>query len=159
MRMRYLFVWTMFAAVGFCAEKYDGPRPTKPDLLYLVHADNLVPTETADAKEDSKKDEALYTVPGANSPARTPVAEPIFLIQSEKVIPSRLELYRMEVKGGRREVTVSKGRRRGSNRPLYLSGTKLDGNLYKVEAAQPLEDGEYTISPNDSNHVFCFEVY
>jgi hypothetical protein len=28
-----------------------------------------------------------------------------------------------------------------------------------VEAAQPLEDGEYTISPNDSNHVYCFEVY
>ena len=149
----------MLAAAAFCADKYDGPRPPKPDVLYLVHADNLVPTETADAKEDSKKDEALYTVPGANSPARTPVAEPIFLIQSEKVIPSRLELYRMEVKGGRREVTVSKGRRRGSNRPLYLSVTKLDGNLYKVEAAQPLEDGEYTISPNDSNHVYCFEVY
>src|SRR6266851_4176498 len=124
MRMRYLFVLMMFAAVAFCAEKYDGPRPPKPDLLYLVHADNLVPTETADAKEESKKDEALYAVPGANSPARTPVPEPIFLILSEKVIPGRLELYRMEVEG-----------------------------------AQPLEDGEYTISPNDSNHVFCFEVY
>jgi hypothetical protein len=56
-------------------------------------------------------------------------------------------------------VTVSRGKRRGNARPLYLSVTKLDGNLYKVEAAQPLEDGEYTISPNDSNHVFCFEVY
>jgi hypothetical protein len=40
-----------------------------------------------------------------------------------------------------------------------LSVTKLDGNLYKVEAAQPLEDGEYTISPQGSNQVFCFEVY
>jgi hypothetical protein len=157
--MRYLLVLVMFAAAALCADKYDGPRPPKPDLLYLVHADNLVPTEAADAKEESKKDEALYAVPGANSPARTPVAEPIFLIQSEKVIPGRLELYRMEVKGGRREVTVSRGKRRGNARPLYLSVTKLDGNLYKVEAAQPLEDGEYTISPNDSNHVYCFEVY
>jgi len=157
--MRYLLVLAMFAAVALCADKYDGPHPPKPDVLYLVHADNLVPTETADAKEESKKDEALYTVPGANSPARTPVAEPIFLIQSEKVIPSRLELYRMEVKGGRREVMVSKGKRRGNARPLYLSVTKLDGNLYKVEAAQPLEDGEYTISPQGSNQVFCFEVY
>jgi len=157
--MRCLFVFMMFAVVAFCADKYDGPRPPKPDLLYLVHADNLVPTETTDAKEDSKKDEAVYSVPGANSPARTPVAEPIFLIQSEKVIPGRLELYRMEVKGGRREVTVSRGKRRGNARPLYLSVTKLDGNLYKVEAAQPLEDGEYTISPNNSSQVFCFEVY
>jgi len=157
--MRCIFVFVMLAAVALCAEKYDGPRPPKPDLLYLVHADNLVPTETADAKEDSKKDEAIYTVTGANSPARTPVAEPIFLIQSDKVSPNRLELYKMEVKGGRREVSVSKGRRRGNSRPLYLSVTKLDGNLYKVEAAQPLEDGEYTISPNDSNHVYCFEVY
>src|SRR4051812_10818562 len=139
MRMRWIFVFVMFAAVALCADKYDGPRPPKPDLLYLVHADNLVPTETADAKEDSKKDEAIYTVSGANSPARTPVAEPIFLIQSDKVSPNRLELYKMEVKGGRREVSVSKGRRRGNSRPLYLSVTKLDGNLYKVEAAQPLE--------------------
>lgn len=157
--MRYLFVLVTLAAAGLCADKYDGPRPPKPDLLYLVHADNLVPAETADAKEESKKDEAVYAVAGAGSPARTPVAEPIFLIQSEKVIPGRLELYRMEVKGGRREVTVSKGKRRGNARPLYLSVTKLDGNLYKVEAAQPLEDGEYTISPQGSNQVFCFEVY
>jgi hypothetical protein len=157
--MRYLFILVTFAAAGLCADKYDGPRPPKPDVLYLVHADNLVPTETADAKEESKKDEAVYAVPGASSPARTPVAEPIFLLQSEKVIPSRLELYRMEVKGGRREVMVSKGKRRGNARPLYLSVTKLDGNLYRVEAAQPLEDGEYTISPQGSNQVFCFEVY
>jgi hypothetical protein len=157
--MRYLFILVTFAAAGLCADKYAGPRPPKPDVLYLVHADNLVPTETADAKEESKKDEAVYAVPGASSPARTPVAEPIFLLQSEKVIPSRLELYRMEVKGGRREVMVSKGKRRGNARPLYLSVTKLDGNLYRVEAAQPLEDGEYTISPQGSNQVFCFEVY
>jgi hypothetical protein len=157
--MRYLFVLVTFAAAALCADKYDGPRPPKPDLLYLVHADNLVPTESADAKEESKKDEAVYAVPGANSPARTPVAEPIFLIQSEKVIPGQLQLYKMEVKGGRREVTVSKGKRRGNARPLYLSVTKLDGNLYKVEAAQPLDDGQYTISPNGSNQVFCFEVY
>ena len=158
MRIRCILAFVTFAAVAPCADKYDGPRPPKPDLLYLVHADNLVPTETADAKEETKKDESVYAVTGATSPARTPVAEPIFLIQSEKVIPGRLELYKMEVKGGRREVTVSK-KRRGNNRPLYLSVTKLDGNLYKVEASQPLEDGEYTISPNDSNRVYCFAVY
>ena len=44
-------------------------------------------------------------------------------------------------------------------RPLHLSVNKVDGRLYRVEASEPLENGEYSLSPNDSNKVFCFEVY
>ena len=138
------------------ADKYDGPRPPQPDMLYLVHADNLIPTEAVEAKEES----GVYSVPGASSPARTPLAEPIFLIQSDKVLPERLELYRWEVKGGRRELSIGKGsKRKGSARALHLSVNKLDGRLYRVEAAEPLDNGQYSLSPNDSNKVFCFEVY
>lgn len=138
------------------ADKYDGPRPPNPDMLYLVHADNLIPTEAVEAKEES----GVYTVPGANSPARTPLAEPIFLIQSDKVLPERLELYRWEVKGGRRELAIGKGsKRKGGARALHLSVNKLDGRLYRVEASEPLDNGQYSLSPNDSNKVFCFEVY
>lgn len=141
------------------AEKYTGPRPPKTDMLYLVHADNLIPTEAAEAKEESgKKDETTYTMPGASSPARTPLAEPIFLIEADKILPERLELYRWEVKNSRRELSMSKGKRKGT-RPLHLSVTKLDGRLYRVEASEPLPDGEYSLSPNDSNRVFCFEVF
>ena len=32
-------------------QKYKGPQPEKPDLPYLVHADNLVATEASEAKE------------------------------------------------------------------------------------------------------------
>ncbi len=129
-------------------------------MLYLVHADNLIPTEVLDANQESgKKDETTYTIAGAGGVARTPLAEPIFLLQSEKIVPDRLELYRLEVKNGHREISMSKGRRRGGTRALHLQVTKLDGNLYKVEADEPLENGEYSISPNDSNHVFCFTVY
>jgi len=139
---------------AFAADKYDGPRPPQPDMAYLVHADNLVPTEALEAKSES----GTYTVPGATSSARTPLAEPIFLIESDKVLPERLELYRLEVKGGRRELAASKGKRKGA-RPLHLSVNKVDGRLYRVEASEPLEPGEYSLSPNDSNKVFCFEVY
>ena len=153
------FVLLALAGAGVIwAQKYTGPRPPKPDVVYLVHADNLVPTEVADPKQDSKKDEVTYSVNGATSPARTPLAEPIFLIQSEKIVADRLELYRMDVKGGRREVTMSK-RRRGGGRALRLSVTHLDGNLYRIEASEVLENGEYSLSPNDSNVVFCFEVF
>jgi hypothetical protein len=143
------------AALAIAADKYDGPRPPQPDLAYLMHADNLIPTEALEAKEESGN----YTVPGASSSARTPLAEPIFLIESDKVFPERLELYRWEVKGGRRELSVGKGKRKGSARALHLSVNKLDGKLYRVEASEPLEPGQYSLSPNDSNKVFCFEVY
>ena len=140
---------------GLAAGKYDGPRPPKPDIAYLVHADTLIPTETLEAKDDG----GLYSVPGASSSARTPLAEPIFLIESDKVLPERLELYRWEVKGGRRELATGKGKRRGSAKPLHLSVNKVDGRLYRIEASEPLENVEYSLSPNDSNQVFCFEVY
>jgi hypothetical protein len=149
----------LFAPVAGAADKYDGPRPPKADLPYLVHADNLIPTEAAEAKEESKKDETTYTMPGVSSPARTPLAEPIFILESDRVLPDRLELYRWEVKNGRRELALSKARRRGNNKALHLQVTRLEGNLYRVEASEPLENGEYSLSPNDSNRVFCFEVF
>lgn len=145
--------------VALAADRYNGPRPSKQDLLYLVHADNLVPTEAAEAKQENKKDESLFTIPGTASSARTPLAEPIFLIQSDLIEPDRLELYKMDVKNGHREVSVSKKRRANNAKALHLQVTKLDGRLYRVEVDEPLEDGQYSISPADSNRVFCFEVY
>src|SRR5215470_4744397 len=107
MPLRWLVLFLLSASADF-AQKYTGPRPPKPDVVYLVHADNLVPLEAAEAKQESKKDEVTFTVAGASSPARTPLAEPIFLMQSDKIQADRLELYRMEVKNGRREVSMSK---------------------------------------------------
>ena len=153
--MQRLLYLLMLLVPAIAADKYDGPRPPQPDMAYLVHADNLLPTEALEAKSES----GTYTVPGASSSARTPLAEPIFLIESDKVIPERLELYRWDVKGGRRELAASKGKRKSGSRPLHLSVNKLDGKLYRVEASEPLDPGEYSLSPNDSNKVFCFEVY
>jgi hypothetical protein len=157
---RLLPVLMMLASAALAADKYSGPRPPKTDLVYLMHADTLIPTEALEAKEESgKKDDTTYTVPGAGSAARTPLAEPIFLIDADKVLPERLELYRWEVKNGHRELAMSKGRKRGGTRALHVSVTRLDGKLYKVEASEPLENGQYSLSPSDSNHVFCFEVF
>jgi hypothetical protein len=141
------------------AQKYDGPRPPKKDLIYLVHADNLVPTEAGEAKEEGKKDSPIYTVNGANSPARTPMAEPIFILDSDTMTPDRIELYKMDVKGGQRQVKIAVGRRSTGAKALRLTVTKLDRGLYKLEASETLENGEYALSPNGTNHVFCFAVY
>ena len=150
----------LLAAIGLLAgaEKYSGPLPPKPDVPYLLHASNLVELETGQAREESRKNDTNYVVSGASSPARTPLAEPIFVIDAQKLTPDRFELYRLDVKGGNREVTFS-NRRKGGNRPLHLAVTPLGGHLYKIEADEPLENGEYALSPSGENRVFCFAIY
>src|SRR5579885_1222792 len=156
--MRAPAVFVLLASAALAAEKYTGPRPPQPDIPYLLHASKLIPTEVVEAREEQKKNESTYIIPGASSPARTPMAEPIFLIEADKINPERLELYRLEVKGGHREITVSQ-KRRGGPRPLKLSVTRIDGRLFRVEAGEMLENGQYSLSPSDSNTAFCFEVY
>jgi|SRR5579862_940557 hypothetical protein len=140
------------------AEKYTGPVPPKPDIPYLLHGSTLLETETGQVREESRKNDTNYVVTGASSPARTPLAEPIFIIDAQKSSPERFELYRMDVKGGNREVSFS-GRRRGGNRALHLAVTPLGGHLYRIEADEPLENGQYTLSPSGDNRAFCFEIY
>jgi len=145
----------LFAVAAF-SQKYDGPRPPKPDLPYLKHASTLVPTESAEAKEEKQKNDTLYVIEGTNSPARTPLAAPIFLFQADKIVPSKLGLYKLDVKGGHREILFGA---RKSPKPIIITVTHLDGNLYRIEADESLEPGEYSLSPEGSNQVFCFAVF
>lgn len=141
------------------AQKYDGPRPPKPDLPYLQHADNLIETETGEAREENRKDEIAYIVTGASSPARTPLAEPIFLFVSESIPAEKLALFAMQVRRGNREIAFPQRRKDRGPRPLRLSVRRLEDKLYRIEANQTLENGQYCLSPEGSNKVFCFEVY
>src|SRR5437868_4069049 len=103
--MRAFVLPILIAATAFAAD-YTGPRPTKTDALYLMHADNLVELEVVTAKQDSKKDDILYTVQGTAATAKTPLAEPIFILKSDKLMPDSIELYKFEVKNGHRELTA-----------------------------------------------------
>src|SRR4051794_21373794 len=106
MRFRLILGFLAIAAT-LSAQKYTGPRPPKPDLPYLKHAENLIPTEAADAKEEQgKKDALTYIIAGANSTARTPLAAPILLMQYEKLNPENLQLFKLESKSGHREITM-----------------------------------------------------
>jgi len=148
------------ALLALGAEKYTGPRPPKPDLPYLVHADNLIPTELNEAQQQTRGRTTVYTVPGASSPARTPVAEPIFLFLADKIAPESLELYKLEVKGGNRQIVFPENKK-DQPRPLRLVVTRLDEKLYRLEVSERfgLENGSYSITPAGSNTVFCFDVY
>jgi len=140
------------------AQKYSGPRPAKPDVPYLVHADSLVETEVVEAKEEKKKDDLSFVVAGVSSTAKTPLAGPVFIFEGDKLSANKIQLYKFEVKNGRREVLFShKGKLQA--RPRRLNVTPLGGNLYKIEVDESLENGEYALSPEDSNQAFCFQVF
>ncbi|HUI81958.1 MAG TPA: hypothetical protein VLY24_28750 [Bryobacteraceae bacterium] len=146
------------AAAGF-AQKYDGPRPEKPDLPYLKHGDNLVATESSEAKEEKRKDDTMYIMEGASCAAKTPLPSPVLLFQADKIQPEKLSLYKLEVKNGRREITFSPKKRQNAV-PIRIDVNRLSSdNLYKIEVEDSLSNGEYALSPEGSNQVFCFQVY
>ncbi len=151
-----VFCLLALGAIGLAAEKYDGPKPKKSDVPYLLHASQLEVTESAEAKREIAKNADTYVIPGAASAARTPLAEPIFIMQAEKLSPERIELYRLDVKNGRREVTLSK---RKGGKVLRLTVRRLEGRIWRIEAAEPLENGEYALTPDGSDIVFCFQVF
>lgn len=136
--------------------KYTGPRPPKPDLPYLKHASNLVATESGTAREEKKKDDITYVVEGAASPARTPLASPILLVEIDKLDINKLGLYKLESRNGRRELLATPKR---PPKPIRIEVDRIAERLYKIEVGDSLEAGEYSLSPEGSNQVFCFQVY
>ena len=141
------------------ASKYDGPRPPKTDVPYLLHATNLIETETLKAKEETRKNNQVASVPGKASPVRTPLSEPIFLFDSSKIQAEKLKLFRMEVtKDGGREAVFPDNPKK-TQRPVHLQVKKLSGNLYRVEVDETLENGQYCLSPEGDSTVFCFEIF
>ena len=149
----------MAAVPGQSQQKYRGPTPPQPDTPYLLHASNLIPTESSDAKEETRKDDTWYRLPGAESPVKTPLASPIFLFDSQKIAPEQLKVYRLEVKNGQREIAFSNKKRDKNPQGFRLSIERLTGNLYRLEVVESLQNGEYCVTPDGSNHVFCFQVF
>jgi len=43
-------------------------------------------------------------------------------------------------------------------KPFRIEVTKLEDKLYKIEVIDSLPPGEYSLSPDESNLVFCFAV-
>ncbi len=149
----------LLLAVAFsaAAQKYAGPFPPTPDVPYLKHAESLVITEATVAKEEKgKKEEITYVIAGAASTARTPLASPVFLLQTEKLTPSSLALYKLETRNGRREIMFTPKKQ---PKAIRLEATRISDKLYRLEVEESLEPGEYSITPEGSNQVFCFQVY
>ena len=143
----------------FAQDRYKGPKPAKTDIPYLVHAGNLVETDAGEAQESKGKSDTVYTVQGAAARARTPLAEPIFLLAIDKLSAEKFSCYRMEAKGGTRQLILPLKAGKNAPKPLRMNVTRVNDNLYRLELSESLTNGEYTLSPEGSNQVFSFSVY
>jgi hypothetical protein len=152
MTRRHLFAAGVALAVALAQSE---PKPEKPDLPYLKHATNLIATEAVAAKQEKHGNDTRYIIAGANSAARTPLAAPIFLFQSAKIAADSLEFYRLESKSDHREIEYSKS----GPEALRLIVTPMGGNLYRVEAYEGQDPGEYALRPRDSDTFFCFAIF
>ena len=85
----------------------------------------------------------------------------MFLFQSDKINPERLSLFKMESKSGQRTLSLPADprRRKDNARPLFILVTPLENRLFKVEVNEPLDNGEYCLSPEGTNTVFCFSEF
>jgi hypothetical protein len=158
--MRSFLILGVFAML-LRADSANVPEPPKADLPYLLMAQDLVPTEAFEAKtekvkEGKKDEETTYWVPGEHSSAKTPLASPIFLMKEDTMAVERLAVYPFEIKNGRREVTFS---HKKQLKPYTLTLKKLSDALYRLEVDQSLPPGEYAITPNGADEVYCFAVY
>ncbi|HEY3838428.1 MAG TPA: hypothetical protein VGL72_17735 [Bryobacteraceae bacterium] len=151
----------LLAAATLLAQKYTGPVPEKADLPYLVQADDLVPTEAATATEEKgkKKDEVVYVVAGAGAKARTPLAAPTFLLKVKDLTPEKLQLFRLEVRNGHREIMMSNKKGAKNPEPAHVDIKRLTDDLVRIQVSDSLTNGQYSFSPQGSDDVFCFEVY
>lgn len=154
------FIVTLTLSAQEAQEKYSGPKPPKKDVPFLLHADKLIETEIEPAQESKTKEGQVFFVPGTTSPARTPLAEPIFLFSPDRLRADQLGLFRFEVKNGRREVLISNKRKSDEDKPAFhLSVRRLEEDLFRIEVSEMLDPGEYSLSPEGENTAFCFTVY
>jgi hypothetical protein len=81
------------------------------------------------------------------------------VLKADKIDPDRIALYKFDARGGRREVLIPRVVKRNSLRPIRISVVKLSDRLFKLEAQEFCDIGEYCLSPEGSNQVFCFSVF
>jgi hypothetical protein len=156
-------LWILFAlpalfACGAFAEE-SKIAPGKADVPYLLHAGSLVETVHLQATEERKNNTVTYVVAGTTSTTRTPLAGPEFVLLSEKLDPNALLLYTFQVRNGRREISFNEKKRKENPEPHILSVFPLSKGLFKIRVDGSLPRGEYCLTPDGSNDVFCFTVF
>ena len=82
----------------------------------------------------------------------------MLVIETDGMDAGKLRLFRLTPKNGQRTVTFLT-RSKGGAIPLRTEISQVAGNLYQIEIVDSLSPGEYALSPDGSNDVYCFQVF
>jgi hypothetical protein len=159
MRKALAIAVTLSVAVTLAAQiKKAIPKPDKKDVIYLVHASNLVQTEIVKPTPKDDGQSLTWSIPGESSLARTPLALPIFTVDAAIIAPEKLQLYPFEIKGAHRELSLKK-KGPSETEPILITITPISGTLYRIELVNEIPNGEYGLTVPGSNQFFCFSVF
>ena len=158
--MRLLVPLLLIALSASAAEtnKLGLPNPPKADVPYIIHATSLLETEVAEAVVQEDKKEMRYFVTGVESGTKTPLAAPEFLFRSESIDARLLQLHAFEKVNGRREILVKK-KKKTVARPIVMDLFPVEDGLTRMRVDGSLPAGEYCLTPEGSDAVFCFSVF
>ena len=131
---------------------------TSGSKIVLLENSDFRDLEVQEFKSQDIGDGAmLYSFPGDASPVRAGSRTPVFLLlaDGEAATAGNLELARLQVGKGVRELALAKNRSASS---IPITVTQVSATLRKFTAKEPLPPGEYVIRLENSNRGFLFQV-
>ncbi len=134
-------------------------RATSPSKVVLLDNGDFRDLEVRDFKsQDIGDGAALFSFAGDASPIRAGT-KPVFLVlaDSEAAMPANVELSRLQVGQGTRQLAYSVAKNRSAS-SLPIAVTHVSATVRKLSVTEPLPPGEYVILLENSNRGFLFAV-
>jgi len=135
-------------------------RPTPSSRVVLLENGDFLDVEVQEVKsQDIGDGAAVYSFAGDSSPFRAGSNTPVFLVLAEGEAASggNLELSRLQVEKGSRQMAYSTTKKRSAS-SLPVMVTQVSSTLRKVSVKEPLPPGEYVVLLENSNRGFLFSV-
>ena len=134
------------------------PDPELEDVPYLLHGDSLVELEQLEATSEEIKNQLRYSIPGASSTARTPLASPEFLLKPSEINPTDLRLYGFDSDKGNRSL-LYRNTKTVMAQPHLIQVSAASNGLALIRVKVSLPAGEYGLTPTGKDTVFAFTVF
>ncbi len=147
--------------------KVDPPPPPRPQAIapatstskvVLLENSDFVELEVQEIKSQDIGDGAvLYSFTGDSSPARVGSSTPVFLVTADDAAGGNVELSRLQVGQGTRQMAYSLTKNRSAS-SIPITVAQVSATLRKVNVQEPLSPGQYVVLLENSNRGFLFAV-
>ena len=134
--------------------------PRSAARVVLLENGDFRDLEVQDFKsQDIGDGAAIFSFSGAASPVRVGSNKPVFLVlvDSEAAMPANVELSRLQVAQGTRQLAYSLAKNRSAS-SLPIAVTQVSATTRKLSVTEPLPPGEYVVLLENSHRGFLFSV-